>query len=52
MVGKGTELHELQELHAIYRLNPAWCTNYTSWLQLYDGLIYVEESTPAIGLQK
>jgi erythromycin esterase-like protein len=42
--------HDMQELHAIYRLNPAWHTVQTSWLQLYDGIIYIEESTPAHSL--
>jgi erythromycin esterase-like protein len=39
--------HEFQELHAIYRLNPDWYTLHTSWTQLYDGIIYVDQSTPA-----
>ncbi len=43
--------HEFQELHAIYRLNPDWYTLHTSWLQLYDGMLYVEQSTPAKPLQ-
>jgi erythromycin esterase-like protein len=43
--------HDFQELHAVYRLYPAWHTLYTSWLELYDGVIFIEESTPAIGLQ-
>ncbi|MFL5383860.1 MAG: erythromycin esterase family protein [Longimicrobiaceae bacterium] len=42
--------HELQELHAVLRLNPAWHTLHTPWPELYDGLIFVEESTPAVGL--
>lgn len=41
---------DLQELHAVYRLNPNWYSEHTSWLQLYDGLIYIEESTPAHSL--
>jgi len=32
------------------RLNPDWHTLHTSWLQLYDGVIYIEESTPTLGL--
>jgi len=39
--------HEFQELHAIYRLNPEWHTLHDSWAQLYDGIIFFEESTPA-----
>ncbi len=39
--------HEFQELHAIYRLNPDWYTLHTSWLQLYDGIIFIAQSTPA-----
>jgi erythromycin esterase-like protein len=42
--------HHFQELHAIFRLNPAWHTLYTSWLDLYDGVIFIEESTPAANL--
>jgi erythromycin esterase-like protein len=42
--------HDIQELHAIFRLNPDWHTRHTSWLQLYDGVIYIEESAPALGL--
>ncbi len=48
---KDQSSHEFAELHAIYRLYPGWHTNYTSWLKLYDGVIFIEESTPAIGLQ-
>ena len=43
--------HEFQELHAIYRLNPEWYTLRTSWTQLYDGIIFIEESTPAESIQ-
>jgi erythromycin esterase-like protein len=39
--------HEFQEMHAIYRLNPDWYTLHTSWLHLYDGMIFIAESTPA-----
>jgi erythromycin esterase len=42
--------HDFQELHAIFRLNPDWHTQRTSWLELYDGVIFIEESTPAVGL--
>jgi erythromycin esterase-like protein len=50
-LAKNQRSHEFAELHAIFRLVPAWHTNYTSWLKLYDGVIYIEESTPAIGLR-
>lgn len=40
--------HHFQELHAIFRLIPAWQRVDTSWLALYDGVIYIEESTPAL----
>lgn len=49
-LAKPQSSHDLQELHAIYRLNPGWYTLHTSWLQLYDGVIYIEESTPALGM--
>ena len=39
--------HEFQELHAIYRLNPDWYTLHVSWSQLYDGVIYIDTSSPA-----
>ena len=39
--------HEFQEMHAIYRLNPEWYTLHSSWLQLYDGIIFIAQSTPA-----
>jgi erythromycin esterase-like protein len=47
---KDQSSHDLQELHAIYRLNPAWYTERTSWLRLYDGIIFIKESSPAISL--
>jgi erythromycin esterase-like protein len=50
-LAKDQSSHEFQELHAIFRLVPAWHTVYTSWLKLYDGVIFIEESTPAIGLR-
>ena len=43
--------HELQELHSVFRLNPAWHTLRTRWPELYDGIIFVEESTPAVALR-
>lgn len=39
--------HEFQEMHAVYRLNPDWYTLRTSWLNLYDGMIFIDQSTPA-----
>lgn len=39
--------HEFQEIHAIYRLNPDWYTLHTNWLDLYDAVIFIAESTPA-----
>jgi erythromycin esterase-like protein len=43
--------HSIAELHAVFRLNPAWHTEYQGWLKLYDGLIFVEQSTPAHDLR-
>jgi erythromycin esterase-like protein len=40
--------HSLCEFHDIYRLVPGWHTDRTSWLRLYDGLIFIRDSTPAI----
>ena len=39
--------HHLQEAHGFLRLNPAWVRDDESWPSLYDGVIYIEESTPA-----
>ena len=39
--------HELQELHGLLRLNPAWVRTGESWLSSFDGMVYIEESTPA-----
>jgi erythromycin esterase-like protein len=39
--------HHLQEVHGILRLNPAWVRDDESWPSLFDGVIYIEESTPA-----
>jgi erythromycin esterase-like protein len=47
---KDQSSHELQELHAIFRLVPDWHTLHISWLRMYDGLIFIEKSTPAVGL--
>ena len=39
--------HELQEGHGLLRLNPAWVRTDESWPSLFDGVIYIEKSTPA-----
>ncbi len=39
--------HSLQEMYGFLRLNPAWMVDNASWLTLYDGVIYIESSTPA-----
>ena len=39
--------HELQEFHGLLRLNPAWVRTNEPWPALFDGVIYIEESTPA-----
>jgi erythromycin esterase-like protein len=39
--------HELQEMHGLLRLNPKWVRTNESWPSLFDGVIYIEESTPA-----
>jgi erythromycin esterase-like protein len=41
--------HDSQEAHGVLRLNPAWVRGDESWPSLFDGVIYVEESTPAAG---
>jgi erythromycin esterase-like protein len=43
--------HSLCELHDIYRLVPGWHTDRTSWLRLYDGLIFIRDSSPAISFE-
>jgi erythromycin esterase-like protein len=43
--------HNIAELYALLRLNPAWVTESTNWADLYDGLIFIEVSTPAQSLQ-
>ena len=48
---KDQSSHDFAELYAFFRLYPGGHTNYTSWLKLYDGVIFIEESTPAIGLR-
>jgi erythromycin esterase-like protein len=42
--------HHLQEIHGVMRLNPPWIRDDESWPSLYDGIIYVEASTPARSL--
>lgn len=44
------DFHDLADVYGIYWLNPAWCTDSVSWLRLYDGLIFIEQSTSAVGL--
>jgi erythromycin esterase-like protein len=39
--------HELQEIHGLLRLNPKWVRTNESWPSLFDGVIYIEASTPA-----
>ena len=39
--------HDLQEAHGFLRLNPAWVRAARSWPSLFDGVIYLAESTPA-----
>jgi erythromycin esterase-like protein len=42
--------HHFQELHVVFRLVPSWHTDRTSWTRLYDGLVFVRDTTPAVGL--
>jgi erythromycin esterase-like protein len=39
--------HHLQEAHGLLRLRPAWVRDDESWPSLFDGVIYIQESTPA-----
>ena len=39
--------HEAREMFGLVRLNPTWTRTNESWPSLFDGVIYVEESTPA-----
>ena len=48
---KDQSSHDFAELYAFFSLYPGGHTNYTSWLKLYDGVIFIEESTPAVGLR-
>lgn len=48
---QGRRSHDFAELYAVFRLWPQWHTQYTPWPDRYDGVIFVEESTPAIGLR-
>jgi erythromycin esterase len=50
-LAKDLSSHDFAELYAIFRLRPSWHTVRVSWLRLYDGLIFIENSTPAIGLK-
>jgi erythromycin esterase-like protein len=50
-LAKDLSSHDFAELYAIFRLSPSWHTVRVSWLRLYDGLIFIENSTPAIGLK-
>lgn len=42
--------HDQAELHAVFRFFPWGHYRYASWSQLYDGLIFIEESTPSTRL--
>jgi hypothetical protein len=42
--------HHFQELHVVFRLVPSWHTDRTSWTRRYDGLVFVRDTTPAVGL--
>ena len=39
--------HVLQEMHGLLRLNPEWVRTSESWPSLFDGMVYIEQSTPA-----
>ena len=39
--------HDLAEAYGILRFNPSWVRDDESWPTLYDGIIYIRESTPA-----
>jgi erythromycin esterase-like protein len=39
--------HEAEEMYGVMRLNPPWTRVDESWPSLYDGVIYIEQSTPA-----
>jgi erythromycin esterase-like protein len=39
--------HEGREMYGVMRLNPPWTRVDESWPSLFDGVIYIEESTPA-----
>ena len=39
--------HDLQEAHGFFRLSRSWVTTEESWPSLFDGIVYIERSTPA-----
>ena len=39
--------HYLQEMYGALRLKPAWVRDDEAWPSLFDGIIYIEESTPS-----
>jgi len=39
--------HHLQEAHGLLRLRPGWVRDDESWPSLYDGVVYIDQSTPA-----
>lgn len=51
-LAKPQSSRHLQEMHAVLRLHPAWHTEKTSWRKLYDGVVFIAESTPAVGLRR
>jgi erythromycin esterase-like protein len=38
--------HDLAEFYGLFRLNPDWVTTNQPWPSLFDGVIYIERSTP------
>jgi len=41
--------HHFQELHVVFRLFPSWHTERTSWTRLFDGVVFVRDTSPAKG---
>jgi len=39
--------HELQDMYGVLRLVPSWVRAREPWPSLFDGVVYVERSTPA-----
>jgi erythromycin esterase-like protein len=39
--------HEMEEGYGLLRLNPGWTRTDESWPSLFDGIVYIEQSTPA-----